>query len=84
MNIIVITFIIIMSQFCSYVIDNVSLDECDICQEYFRWTHLPDKAYAASFLNKNSSHSTQENETNLGRTIAECYLNPLCFKLEIP
>ena len=73
-----------MSQFCSYVIDNVSLDECDICQEYFRWTHLPDKANAASFLNKNSSHSTQENETNLGRTIAECYLNPLCFKLEIP
>lgn len=73
-----------MSQFCLYVSDDISLDEYDIYQEYFRWICLPDKAYAASFLNRNSSHSTQENETNLGQAIAECYLNPLCFKLEIP
>ena len=73
-----------MSNFCLYFCDDFFLDESDIYQEYFRWIYLPDKAYAASFLNRNSSHSTQENETNLGRTIAECYLNPLCFKLETP
>jgi hypothetical protein len=84
MNILVITFIIIMSQFSLYASDSVSSDECDIYQEYFNWSCFPDKVYAASFLNRNSSHSTQENETNLGRIIAECYLNPLCFKLEIP
>lgn len=84
MKVLVITFIIIMSNFCLYFCDDFFLDESDIYQEYFRWIYLPDKAYAASFLNRNSSHSTQENETNLGRTIAECYLNPLCFKLETP
>ena len=75
MNILAIILIVLVSQLCLYVSDNVSLGQCYIYQEY---------AYAASFLNRNSSQSIQENETSLGRTIAECYLNPLCFKLEIP
>ncbi|MGH9994759.1 MAG: hypothetical protein ACRD4J_05930 [Nitrososphaeraceae archaeon] len=84
MNTLIITFLIIVSEFWLYVSDNVSLDESDTYQEYYRWIGLPDKADAASFLNRNTSHTTQENETNLGRSIAECYLDPLCFKLEIP
>jgi hypothetical protein len=34
--------------------------------------------------NFNSSLSDTENEENLGKDIAMCYLNPLCFKLEDP
>ena len=71
-----------MSEFCLYIGDNPFVDKSDLSQGYISWTGFTDKAYAISSLNKNSSLSAQENETDLGRIIAECYLNPLCFKLE--
>lgn len=37
-----------------------------------------------SITNLNSNSSTDENEEKLGKAIGKCYLNPLCFKLEIP
>jgi hypothetical protein len=35
-------------------------------------------------LSLNSSFPAFENEEELGKDIGECYLNPLCFKLEDP
>ena len=84
MNFLIIIFLLITAEFCLYVNDNIPHGESDIDQESFWWTGIPDKTYAMSFLDKNSSRTTQENETNLGTIIAECYLDPLCFKLKIP
>ena len=81
MNLLVVIFLLITTGFC--LNNNILLGESDIGQSLW-WSGLSDKTYAMSFLDKNSSRTTQENETNLGLIIAECYLDPLCFKLEVP
>jgi hypothetical protein len=81
MNFLIVILLLIATGFC---LNNIPHDESDIDQESFWWSGLSDKTYAMSFLDKNSSRTTQENETNLGLIIAECYLDPLCFKLEVP
>lgn len=83
MNLLFIMFLLISSEFCLYVSNNIFRNESDIHQVYSWWIGFPN-TYATPFLDKNSSHNTHQNETNLGRTIAECYLDPLCFKLEVP
>jgi hypothetical protein len=82
MNFLTVIFLLITTGFC--LNNNIPQDESEIDQESFWWSGLSDKTYAMSFLDKNSSRTTQENETNLGLIIAECYLDPLCFKLEVP
>jgi hypothetical protein len=84
MNLLFIMFFLISFEFCLYVSNNIFRSESDIHQAYSWWIGLPSNTYATPFLDKNSSHNIHQNETNLGRTIAECYLDPLCFKLEVP
>lgn len=57
---------------------------CSVDQVYSRFDCTFGKVVAISQLDVNSSFSAEENEEKLGKTIGKCYLNPLCFKLEIP
>jgi hypothetical protein len=82
MNFLTVIFLLITTGFC--LNNNIPHDESEIDQESFWWSGLYDKTYAMPFSGENSSRTIQENETNLGLIIAECYLDPLCFKLEVP
>jgi hypothetical protein len=85
-------FIIIYLTVCGFCINLTSniihdnyLDICEyVDQEYSPLICVFGSVDAKLHLNFNSSVSAEENEENLGRAIGKCYLNPLCFKLEIP
>ncbi len=79
MRILGITITIIILGILLYVSDNILFD----AKQGLISSHR--KAYAESNLTANSSLSIDEEyEENLGKIIGACYLDPLCFKLEIP
>lgn len=65
--------------FTSSVTDNYH-DICLLDQTQYVFGEI----LAESITNPNSNSSADENEEKLGKAIGKCYLNPLCFKLEIP
>jgi hypothetical protein len=74
-------FLLAASELCIYIEANILSDENSIDQGYHRSLGIIDKAQAVPILDRNSNHNKFENETDLGQAIAECYLDPLCFKL---
>jgi hypothetical protein len=78
-------FLVLASEFCICVIgDEVFYDESNTDRGYSVNFGTIGKAHATSVLDKNSCRDIYENDTTLGKTIAECYLDPLCFKLNAP
>jgi hypothetical protein len=64
--------------FTSSITDNYH-DICILDQTQYVFGEI----LAESIINLNSN-SVDKNEEKLGKAIGKCYLNPLCFKLEIP